>query len=44
MSVVGTEAPQTGQCNMHFSHLSNKEALREFKQGSNMDRTLLSKD
>lgn len=44
VSVVGTEAPQTGQCNMHFSRLPNKEALREFKQGSNMDRALLSKD
>lgn len=44
MSVVGTEAPQTDQYNMHFSHLSNKEALREFKQGSNMDQALLSKD
>lgn len=32
---MGTEASQTGQCNMHVSRLPNKEALGEFKHRSN---------
>lgn len=33
VSVAGTEASQTGQCNKQFARLSSKEALRVFKQG-----------